>query len=35
MPCGERNLTPLKSSIFVSGFFETTDSTPHQLTPTG
>ena len=35
MPCGERNLTPLKSSIFWIGFLETIDSTPHQLTPIG
>ncbi len=35
MPCGERNFTPLKSSILVIGFFDTIDSTPHQLTPTG
>ena len=35
MPCGERNFTPLKSSIVLMGFLETMDSTPHQLTPTG
>src|SRR5215216_1778164 len=35
IPCVERNLTPLKSSIFWIGFLETIDSTPHQLTPTG
>ena len=35
MPCGERNFTPLKSSIRAICFFDTMDSTPHQLTPTG